>query len=151
MITTTSSTNLFLHTSLKVQMEMPRRLRSTRWKMKTMPISKYRFLTTMRISLDRSKLSFKNRYLTTIVKRAHQIMSYSKTQIFRCLIVASTESQRALSMIRLQVRRLTHTQIRHRPLTMAKKQKRQDSLLMICQGLIQMRQIGPLQKGERSH
>ena len=94
MITTTNSTNPFHHTSLKVQMEMLRRSRSTRWKMKTMPILKFRFLMTMKILLDRSKISYKNRYLTTIVKQARQIMSFSKTPISRYLIVVSTESQR---------------------------------------------------------
>ena len=151
MITTTSSTNPFHHTSLKVQMEMPKRSRSMRWKMKTMPISKFRFLMTMRILLDRSKLSYKNRYLTTIVKQAHRIMSFSKTPISRYLIVVSTESQRVLLMTRHQVRRLTRTQIRHRPLTMAKKQKRQDMPLTISQGSIQKKQTGLQQKVERSH
>ena len=151
MITTTNSTNPFHHTSLKVQMEMSRRSRSTRWKMKTMPILKFRFLMTMKILLDRSKISYKNRYLTTIVKQARQIMSFSKTPISRYLIVVSTESQRVQSMTRLQVRKLTHIQIRHRPLMMAKKQKRQDMPLMISQGSIQRRQTGLQQKGEKSH
>ena len=151
MITTTNSTNPFHHTSLKVQMEMLRRSRSTRWKMKTMPILKFRFLMTMKILLDRSKISYKNRYLTTIVKQARQIMSFSKTPISRYLIVVSMESQRVQSMTTLQVRKLTHTQIRHRPLMMAKKQKRQDMPLMISQGSIQRRQTGLQQKGEKSH
>ena len=151
MITTTNSTNPFHHTSPKVQMEMSRRSRSTRWKMKTMPILKFRFLMTMKILLDRSKISYKNRYLTTIVKQARQIMSFSKTPISRYLIVVSTESQRVQSMTRLQVRKLTHTQIRHRPLMMAKKQKRQDMPPMISQGSIQRRQTGLQQKGEKSH
>ena len=151
MITTTNSTNPFHHTSLKVQMEMLRRSRSTRWKMKTMPILKFRFLMTMKILLDRSKISYKNRYLTTIVKQARQIMSFSKTPISRYLIAVSMESQRVQSMTRLQVRKLTHTQIRRRPLMMAKKQKRQDMPLMISQGSIQRRQTGLQQKGEKSH
>ena len=94
MTTTTNSTNQFHHTWPKVQMGTARRSRSTRWKMKIMQISKFQSLMTMKILQDRSKLSCKNRYLTTIVKQAHRIMLSSKIPISKYLIVVSTESQR---------------------------------------------------------